>query len=629
MYNRVPVPPKKGGFSYLLPFLIIIGMGVLVVLLYNFFTNQPETLEVGGDAKVYVSLEEGSAKVKLWGEDRMTAVQDGDTLFMGDRITTAEDALVVLKFFDKSVVRLGPNTDLTLDNLSNQGGNTIAATLNAGSAWVVVNGDNSEVFFATENTLTTVDGTTFAVSVADEEAIYVLEGEVKTSVVRENVMTGRSEPLQNFTLETSEQLVINEEKIAALENGDYTPAESAEEADGSEGDVSLVFREPIADEFRESDWFRLNATLDGKLEIFESDGEGEAVTEEVDEEELEEEEEGADAENILVVSSPESGNTYNTATVTVSGKYWLARVSAVLVDGRVAKLEEGVWTITMQLSSEGENVFKVEAVDGEDEVIADESLVVIRDTVAPAAPQVTGPMDGDVITSEEGFVLKGSVSSDTQKVIVTDSAQSFAYALSAYLPGETSWKYNAKAQFGNLKEGTNTYTIVAVDKAGNKSAETMVDVIYEPVKEKVAEMDETAEESVSEEEEASLEEESAESEETTVESEEEGSEEKSAETEEETTEEEEDVSVLPAPIITIPTAEGSYTAAVNQIAIGGTVNQNTAKIYVNGGAISYTAGSTRWSTVVDLNEGDNAFRVWAESKGGVKSDTVNITITYE
>ena len=90
--------------SYLLPFLIIIALGVLLVLVYNFFIHGSSSERFETDAKAYLFVEEGTTKVKLWGEDRFTPAHNGDTLYSGDMISTTEGSLVEVKFFDKSII---------------------------------------------------------------------------------------------------------------------------------------------------------------------------------------------------------------------------------------------------------------------------------------------------------------------------------------------------------------------------------------------------------------------------------------------------------------------------------------------------------------------------------------------
>lgn len=644
-YNHQPSAPNKGVLSYLLPFLIIIALGVLLVLVYNFFLHGSSSDRFETDAKAYLFVEEGSTKVKLWGEDRFTSAHNGDTLYSGDIIATAEDALVELKLFDKSIIRLDGNTELSIDQLKTGDAKMISLTLEKGNIWVNTSDDPAELMIGTENTLAVVDGTTFAMEAGSDESLYVFDGSVSLSVLRENDITKRREPVQKFEVETGEQIILTSEKVETVLSGGLTAPEDAEEGDtedeGGEDEeetTEIVFVESIDESYKTTEWFKWNATQDGKRYAFEGES-GEEDEKEDDEESEseeevteEEEEETASAEKVLVVTSPTDNETFSKSSIEVEGTLWPSRVVSVEVNGVSADVSDDTWSADVTLA-EGSNKLTVIAYDAEDGTVETQEITVARDTVPPQPPVVTSPEEGTEFTSSEGFQIKGTTSAETNKVIITDSAQGYAYTLSAYLPGESTWTYNASSQYGNLKEGENTYSVVAVDKAGNKSSATEITVTYDP--EEVEESEEEEDEAEAVVEEDSAEEEDGESgseegESDVEENESEEGEEEDGEEESET--EEEDVpkvTSLPSPIITIPTAAGEYSTTLDQIAIGGTVNQNTAKVYVNGTAIGYEAGKTRWNALINLEEGENTFTVSAEAANGVMSEITTIIITRE
>lgn len=95
-------------------------------------------------------------------------------------------------------------------------------------------------------------------------------------------------------------------------------------------------------------------------------------------------------------------------------------------------------------------------------------------SVPLTAPVITGPSGAGLTVSEAAVVISGSVSPATTKVMVN------GYTLQKYTPGATSFSYNAAVRFGTLKEGTNTYSVVAVDKDGNKSPAASITITYQP-----------------------------------------------------------------------------------------------------------------------------------------------------
>lgn len=590
-----------------------------MTLSYNFLTDKPTLPELMKDAKVYVSIENGEAQANAWGKTALSEVRDGDTLFQGDTITTSDDTRVILSFFDKSIMRLGSDTKVTLNTLRADADNPqITVTLEKGSAWVVKNSAISDFVFVTTNTISSLNEAIMAVeSHGGYESVYVVNGKVNMNVVQEDKITNKNKSLQRFELETGEQIVLDAEKITALASGGYIPPIEAGDtgtlvSGTGEDTKELTFREPISESFRTSEWFTYNASLDGDLFVFENENVAEDATTEEAVENTVASEEIELSEDVLTLTSPKNNDAYNVDKVTLKGKLWTAKVQKIMVDNKVASIDGENWNVSMTLDKEGENKFVIVGYDAEDGKVKTVEVTVIYDTTAPNKPEITKPENGSTQTNSDGFVIDGTATADTQKIIVTDSAQSFAYTLSAYLPGEKTWKYNARASFGNLKEGENVYNVVAVDKAGNQSEANVITINYAPAKEEEAVVsgEKTEEEAVTE---------------TGAETE---------KTEETVTEEMPVAEVidenLPAPIITIPTAESVYTTTLETISIGGTTNQNTVKIYVNGVAIAnYDGGNTRWNTSVNLSEGDNKFTVVAENANGQKSESAGITIVYK
>jgi hypothetical protein len=625
-YNRAPSVPRKGLLSYFLPFLIIIATGILAVLVYNFFFYTDPSARPATDAKAYLSIEQEGVKIKPWGESSFASAHNGDTLYMGDTIATEDNALIMLKFFDKSIVRLGANTELSLKQLTNDTSKSISLELKKGEAWFSLSEDPAEFMVNTTSTLVHASGTTFSLSVNEQaEATYVMDGKVTTSVLVKNDQNGRIEPLQKFEITTGEQLLLTKEKLELLKTGKYTaPTESTTSPEESETTPAQpVFVEDLSDSFRQTTWFTYNATQDGQIYSYETEP---TDTNPSDSSETEDTTPTADSATMLVISSPEDGKVTNKSSITVTGTAFQNRVDSVKVNGTKADYNNGAWSTTASLPAEGENTITVVAYDPEGAEVVTKTLKVKRDTTAPAAPVITAPSNGSA--QSESFSIKGTTTSETQKIIVTGSARSFNYShiLGRYLPGEKTWLYNANVSYGNLAEGDNTFRAVAIDAAGNISEAAEIKITYTPKEEPTTTTETTTTTTTTDSTETPTD--------TTVTTTDTTETTTTTTTTDSTETPEEpatapDVTSLPAPLITIPTAETTYKTALPEIAIGGTVNQSTAKIYVNGTEISYTAGSTRWNNFISLERGENKFSVVAEAANGVKSPTTTITIIFE
>ncbi|MEI7510941.1 MAG: hypothetical protein WCJ84_02160 [Candidatus Peregrinibacteria bacterium] len=87
------------------------------------------------------------------------------------------------------------------------------------------------------------------------------------------------------------------------------------------------------------------------------------------------------------------------------------------------------------------------------------------------APTITSPGKNGETVSVKGArqEISGTVPVGTAKIMVTHKESQDEHELAQFQPGDTSWKYIAHALYGNLLPGTNTYTVVAIDKEGKKS----------------------------------------------------------------------------------------------------------------------------------------------------------------
>lgn len=108
-----------------------------------------------------------------------------------------------------------------------------------------------------------------------------------------------------------------------------------------------------------------------------------------------------------------------------------------------------------------------------DEEADEESPVDENDQEPPSQPEIEEPgSNDDTITVDKTAVdIKGSVSSDTEAVIVND------YRLSQYVPGSGTFRYTANIEFGNLKVGENKFEVIAVDANQNKSKAALITLV--------------------------------------------------------------------------------------------------------------------------------------------------------
>lgn len=320
--------------------------------------------------------------------------------------------------------------------------------------------------------------------------------------------------------------------------------------------------------------------------------------------------------------------------------------------------------------------------ENEDEAEEDED-----DSEGPATPQITKPSSngGKITLSLKEQIISGTVSADTQKVVVN------GYQLSKYVPGSKTFTYSAKTSLNNLKVGENTYSVVAIDEAGNKSKTASITLV---LPQSVA-----GEEDEDEDEETPA----ASTGEVKITSPNGGANLKTSETAfvisgtapsntskvlvngyqlqgyaagsgtfkynataalgtlkvgqtnsytvkaydkndavigsaTMTIEVSGDAAATPPSetpseglslSITMPTSAANYQTTLNEVVLGGTVDTSVEDLYVNGIKLdSFAPGTGEWKMSVQLRVGDNTYNVYGQ-KGGTKTNSDSITINYQ
>lgn len=117
------------------------------------------------------------------------------------------------------------------------------------------------------------------------------------------------------------------------------------------------------------------------------------------------------------------------------------------------------------------------------ETLAEEPVVeVSTDPVVSETPQptlcvqVTSP-GLSVSIDKSAIAIEGSITCGTASTVtVTWAGNGAPYVLGGFAPGDSSFRYVADASYGNLKAGSNTYTIVATAADGTVSQTVTVTI---------------------------------------------------------------------------------------------------------------------------------------------------------
>lgn len=184
--------------DYLLPFLILVAIGVIVVLLFklwNFLFSDDS------DAAAYMHIVEGSVEMKAWGTDDFFDISADALIVAGDELVTSANAKVIVEFFDGTIMRLDGSTDVIFEEIDGDAeAPLISVILVDGNAWfnkvyidsagltaldvklsdAVVNADLSSIFeveSGIDKYVRVIDGEDVRVDILDQDGRKIVADE--------------------------------------------------------------------------------------------------------------------------------------------------------------------------------------------------------------------------------------------------------------------------------------------------------------------------------------------------------------------------------------------------------------------------------------------------------------------
>jgi hypothetical protein len=421
-------------------------IGIFVVMLFAiwgvstlFATFSPSSRGVRV-ATILHTDSRGNVMVTLSGEGTPQRAESGLRLYDGDRVQTEGNSSALLQFFDGTVVSLGGGSSLHLRQVLEGESSSIDLELGAGRLWVAA-GTGTTV----ARTIRTPMGTHHNIPAntraivgseqgvgSDQDDLYVFAssgpGIVSDFGVSE-VITGEGQELHVTAGLLRQKSVDLYGLRSVLDERIFSSAFYLSS--------QRVYQEPlkIAEKSKE-------VTVDGTL---------------------------------LVVDAPLDESTIEGSAVTVSGRVG-PRVTTVRVNGYSADLPgDGSFTKELALPPEENFSVEVQAEDKDGLIVAEKSLALRHDIFPPESPTITFPPvredGGPVPMQQDEFEIIGSASSEAAGIIVN------GYQLQKFKPGNP-WKYLVDPAIGNVRIGENSYEIVAVDRAGNKSEPVVLSILW-------------------------------------------------------------------------------------------------------------------------------------------------------
>jgi hypothetical protein len=530
--------------------LLLYGTGKAVLWLFggngNGQTPAQLTVEQGGT--VNVSVDDGL----------LQRVEDTMKIYEGDRIVTSASAFAQIRFFDGSAARIDAQSDLRLTASDNDEEEPVwTLTTEKGAVWV----RTPALSNYSGAIVRTVEMPRYSVTlVSDTEAV------LEESRLMVFSADGQGVPVM----------------LEGVENPVYIG--EGQQYELPEGDVSgdpYAYRSAIEPLAVQRDFITKSRTMFTE-EPADDTGTGSSI---------------GDVVEPLTITAPVDGTTVTTATVKVEGSVG-PTVERVRINGFDTTIgTDRTFSQELTLQQSNSTVLVVEAFDGRGLSLAQRSLTVFKGSKAVGVPVITSPAGAGQIyrTQKTEIAISGTVPAGTAGVMVND------YRLQLFRSGDTTWSYLASKALGNLQDGPNLFTVVALDAAGNRSAAVQITINVEAGTEGV--IGGTAGSSAS----SVLQE----------------------------TDLPNNDPLMPGTLtVTGPQPGSTFTATGSEFLLEGTTPRETASVWVNGYKLQlYKPGATFWNYIAKteyntLKPGTNVYRIVARDSKNQILDTFEYTVTY-
>lgn len=482
--------------QYLLPFLALVGFGVFLILAFqlwgSFFPNAK------GDAVFYIA--DGRSKELSFGTSEWQNAYNGSKVKLGDSVKTLHGGRGVISFYDGTLVRMDEDTQVTLVDITKKDDyQEILLFLNQGE--VYINKPKENVIRKTAFVINTnyasysITGTIFDLSKLADETLRVLRGSVQADILE--VADGKTRTIESIPVGIGQELVLNDASMKEFYDRQSPSVLTAIDAN-----------------FETTQWAIWNAKEDENPTNFANGTTSSAIGDN---------QASSDITITPVTPAPvdlsnlpaptlitPKSSTMNTTvdTQTISGKA-ADGVKKILLKQTLAgsdtvqkilisnfDTDKLTWSYDISATKgnikAGSNSYVFVGVDQNAKETAPLTVTIEYQTTSEpdlANNNVTGSSGTleepkcllvDVKTykegmtvSKDGFTISGSVAGAAE-MWVDD------FKLNKFVAGSTSWSYNIKVSYGNLKPGLNSYQVFGKDASGKKSPILTVKLNYQP-----------------------------------------------------------------------------------------------------------------------------------------------------
>src|SRR3989344_2581947 len=395
------------------------------------------------------------AAITLHAEDRgivRIALQDGDAqqiqgeikLFSGDRVITNAVGRAMLLLFDGTRIHVQENTNLQIEESEYGSENSeYAFTLASGTLWIRVPPESTREGYAA-----------------------AFSGSVTRTI-----------QTASFTLDLPPrtEAVITHDSFAVLQAAGIGITTLLHK--GASGPIFIGEGQQFAmtEDIIPADWYDVRTPLKQDSPLLAAVWESRLSVEEF--EKIRQQKDlslPSLSDDLITLAYPIEGQQVHGNTIEVRGTAGPA-VSVIRVNGYKAIIDEKDRSFLQEVSLPNEEEFKliVTALDERGLIMTELSRSVQRDLQPPPSPTIVTPSGSGTIyrTNSRELEIRGKAAKGTMGIRVND------YRLQLFQPGDTVWSYLASALLGNLQSGTNVYSIVAIDDAGNQSAPVRITIV--------------------------------------------------------------------------------------------------------------------------------------------------------
>jgi len=432
---------KKNPSYYLLPLGISITIVILVTVVFNVMMHMSRLSEqaLRSEPIAKVSVETDNVAVIFNGE--RTRVYKGYTVDWNndEGFETGEGARLQLP--------LATGDHMRLDAMSTafgkrDEGRSIVIGFQKGRAWLrsEKNKPERESTLLRMNHARFVTSTPVTVAMTDtetEETIAVLAGSLPVMVT-----DSQGKVLRNVVVGVGQQITLTEATATALE---------------TDAPLQAIPAESMMDP-----WFTWNLSEDTALASYEG-------TPPSQEETNPQVPAGA-----LTFANLSAGGTFPSKTIELEGAYMPEVVASLTINGTSALLDEekGTWKIPrLTFAEAGKQLLTISYTTPEGQEVAFGTREITIDESAPQKPTLTSPTSTEL--RSDHVELVGTAPEGTARIVINN------YELKKFKEGNATWVYYLNAG-DNMVPGPNTYSVVAIDKVGNKSEPLLLELTYTP-----------------------------------------------------------------------------------------------------------------------------------------------------